>query len=115
MTKMKRWVKAQSTAEYAIVIALVLGALVGMQTYVKRAINARVADAADTRFPVDKEFDRTQFEPYYATADAKTDTQIRTPGTVKVTGSAGTVSAVTGKFTTITDRKGGSGETGAKN
>ncbi len=33
--------KAQSTAEYAILIALVVGAVVAMQTYVKRGIQAR--------------------------------------------------------------------------
>ncbi len=33
--------RAQSTAEYAILIALVVGAVVAMQTYVKRGIQAR--------------------------------------------------------------------------
>ena len=37
--------KAQSTAEYAILIALVVAAVVGMQTYVKRGLQARTHDA----------------------------------------------------------------------
>lgn len=39
--------KAQSTAEYAILIGLVVGVLVVMQTYLKRGIQGRVKDAAD--------------------------------------------------------------------
>ena len=40
--------KAQSTAEYAILIGLVVGVLVVMQTYLKRGIQGRVKDAADS-------------------------------------------------------------------
>jgi len=39
--------KGQSTAEYAIVIGLVIAAAVGMQLYVKRGIQAKVKDAVD--------------------------------------------------------------------
>ncbi|UCB56774.1 MAG: hypothetical protein JSV30_06170 [Candidatus Omnitrophota bacterium] len=39
--------KGQSTAEYAIVIGLIIGAVIGMQTYVKRGVQARVKDAVD--------------------------------------------------------------------
>lgn len=39
--------KGQSTAEYAIVIGLVLAAVVGMQIYVKRGIQAKFKDASD--------------------------------------------------------------------
>ena len=39
--------KAQNTAEYAILFALVIAAVIGMQTYVKRGIQARVADTSD--------------------------------------------------------------------
>jgi len=37
--------KAQSTAEYAIVIGLVIAAVLGMQTYVKRGLQGRSHDA----------------------------------------------------------------------
>jgi hypothetical protein len=37
--------KAQSTAEYAILIGLVVAAVIGMQTYVKRGLQERTHDA----------------------------------------------------------------------
>jgi hypothetical protein len=40
--------RAQSTAEYAIVIALVIGAVVAMQVYVRRGLQARMKGAVDT-------------------------------------------------------------------
>ncbi|MEK7308305.1 MAG: hypothetical protein AAB089_04470 [Nitrospirota bacterium] len=39
--------KAQSTAEYAIVIGLVIAAVVAMQVYVKRGLQAKVKGAVD--------------------------------------------------------------------
>ena len=41
--------KAQSTAEYAIVIGLVIAAAVAMQIYVKRGLQAKIKDAVDYR------------------------------------------------------------------
>ena len=38
---------AQSTLEYALVIAVVVGALVAMQVYVKRGVQGRLKSAAD--------------------------------------------------------------------
>lgn len=38
--------KAQSTAEYAILVALVVAAAMGIQNEVRRAIQARIHDAA---------------------------------------------------------------------
>jgi len=43
LTKIKR---AQSTAEYAILLALVVAAAMGIQNEVRRAIQSRVHDAA---------------------------------------------------------------------
>lgn len=39
--------KAQSTAEYAIIIAIVVGAAVAMQVYVKRGLQGRIAASTD--------------------------------------------------------------------
>lgn len=39
--------RGQSTAEYAILIGLVIGALIVMQTYVRRGIQGRFRDATD--------------------------------------------------------------------
>ena len=113
MMKTKRWIRGQSTAEYAIVIALVLGALIGMQTYVRRAMNGRIADASDTRFPQDANFGRRQFEPYYANSNTGTTSHVDTGANgIRVRGAAGTASAVTGTFTSTTVRTGGSSESG---
>ena len=37
--------KAQSTAEYAILFSLVVGAALAMQVYIKRSIQAKMHDA----------------------------------------------------------------------
>jgi len=55
--------KGQNTAEYAILIALVIAAAVAMQTYVKRSMQGGVKFAVDK---VKKADGRTgQYEPYY--------------------------------------------------
>jgi uncharacterized protein (UPF0333 family) len=57
---MLRHKRAQSTAEYAIVIALVVGAAMAMQVYLKRSIGGGI------RYAVDKAANTTgQYEPYY--------------------------------------------------
>lgn len=62
--------KAQNTAEYAIVIALVVGAAIAMQTYVKRSMNTGV------KFAVDKLTNgNAGYEPYYLQSDANTTTK----------------------------------------
>ena len=38
--------KAQNTAEYALLIALVVAGVIAMQTYAQRALQARIRDAA---------------------------------------------------------------------
>ena len=68
-----RKAKGQSTAEYAVVIAIVLGAVIGMQTFVKRGLQARYKVAADAMASVKGTNDLasfnsnlSQYEPYYA-------------------------------------------------
>ncbi|MFA5346487.1 MAG: hypothetical protein WC315_09475 [Candidatus Omnitrophota bacterium] len=58
--------KGQSTAEYAIVIGLVIAAIVAMQVYVKRGIQGKVKDAVDYKDSSDTVTGTTtQYEPYY--------------------------------------------------
>lgn len=40
--------KGQNTAEYAILIGLVIAAVIAMQTYAKRGLQGRVYDASDS-------------------------------------------------------------------
>lgn len=65
--------RAQSTAEYAVVIAIVLAAAVGMQTYVKRALQARVKGATNALLSIAGDQangiglgNLEQYEPYTA-------------------------------------------------
>lgn len=68
--------KAQTTAEYAILIALVVGAVVAMQVYVKRGIQGRVRDAVDHTGTIGDvgntsfNFSGGQYEPYYLVSDS---------------------------------------------
>jgi hypothetical protein len=57
--------KGQSTAEYAIVIGLVIAAAVAMQVYVKRGIQGKVRDAVDNTLAA------KQYEPYYLESNLK--------------------------------------------
>lgn len=74
---MFRWLrnqKGQSTAEYAIVIGLVIAATVAMQAYVKRGLQGRVKEAVDHVVGGDVggttlTFTGRQFDPQYLTSD----------------------------------------------
>lgn len=59
--------KAQSVAEYVIVLGLIVGAVMAMQTYVKRGLQGRLKDAidyADTGTD-GLQFTTKQYDPYY--------------------------------------------------
>jgi len=58
--------KGQSTAEYAIVIGLVIAAAVAMQVYVKRSLQAKVKDAVDYSDSAATMLTTSQYEPYYS-------------------------------------------------
>ena len=60
--------KGQSTAEYAIVIGLVIAAAVAMQVYVKRGLQAKIkagTDYTDSDSSSVLAGSATQYEPYY--------------------------------------------------
>ena len=62
--------KAQNTAEYAILISLVVAGIIAMQTYAQRALQARVRDASVYLANTTKTLGNTlQYEPYYLTTD----------------------------------------------
>ena len=60
----------QSTAEYAIVIGLVIAAAVAMQVYVKRGIQAKIKGTVD--YKPDAMFTHDQYEPYYQASSLNT-------------------------------------------
>lgn len=62
--------KAQNTAEYAILISLVVAGIIAMQTYAQRALQARVRDASTfLKTQTDDLGSTVQYEPYYLTTD----------------------------------------------
>ncbi len=58
--------KGQNTAEYAILIALVVGGVIAMQTYAQRTLQGRLRDAS-VKLQEDTAVLGTtlQYEPYY--------------------------------------------------
>jgi len=78
--------KAQNTAEYAILISLVVAGIIAMQTYAQRALQARVRDAATYLQNETTELGSSvQYEPYYL----KTSYDVtRTESTTKQLGNA---------------------------
>jgi Flp pilus assembly pilin Flp len=62
--------KAQNTAEYAILISLVVAGIIAMQTYAQRALQSRVRDAGQFLATEASALGPTvQYEPYYLTTD----------------------------------------------
>ena len=56
--------KGQNTAEYAILISLVIAGIIAMQTYAQRALQARVRDGATYMTEQTNVFgDTRQYEP----------------------------------------------------
>lgn len=62
--------KAQNTAEYALLIALVVAGVIAMQTYAQRALQARVHDASTYMASQTNAIgSNQQYEPYYMNSD----------------------------------------------
>jgi len=67
--------KAQNTAEYALLIALVVAGVIAMQTYAQRAMQARIHDASQYMETQTSNIGTsTQYEPYYLNSDYKVGT-----------------------------------------
>jgi len=60
--------KGQSTLEYAVIIAVVVAALIAMQTYVKRGLQGRLKQASDDI--------GEQFSPGYSTMHKVTTSNV---------------------------------------
>ena len=61
--------RAQNTAEYALLIALVVAGIIAMQTYAQRALQARIRDASAYMTTNGFGAETTdQYEPYYLTS-----------------------------------------------
>ena len=77
---MLRWLnknRGQNTAEYAILIGVIVAAAIAMQVYVRRGIQAHIKDGVDYTMNVtddsgNKFFSQKQYEPYYMNTDFTT-------------------------------------------
>ena len=71
--------KAQNTAEYALLIALVVAAVIAMQTYAQRALQARIHDVSQYMAKTTSDNgtigNSTQYEPYYMSSDYNVQSQ----------------------------------------
>jgi len=67
--------KAQNTAEYALLIALVVAGVIAMQTYCQRALQARMHDASTYLASTSNVIGNSmQYEPYYQVSNYVSDT-----------------------------------------
>lgn len=108
--------RAQSTGEYAILIGLVIAAVIGMQVFVKRGLQAKTknvveyfADNATTTGTGSATLTKdTQYEPYYLddTQNIVERSGSRTISTTTISGS--TAKITTGLNNETTTRKSGS-------
>lgn len=114
--------KAQNTVEYAIMIALVIGAFSAMQIYVKRGLQAKLKAGAD-KIPgiiqtqaggnaVGMLGAKTQYEPYYIRQGSQDMTSTTSEGAEKGTiSTAGGIRDLTGA---TSQRTGGQTYTGSQ-
>lgn len=95
--------KAQQTAEYALLISLVVAAIIAMQTYAQRTIQARVRDASVYLTSSTNTLGSTkQYEPYYLETSYET-LRDETTEQVQLKGSRADGSDAT--FNTLEDSK----------
>jgi hypothetical protein len=104
--------KGQNILEYSILIALVVGAAVAMQTYVKRGLQGRVKEATDnagsggTVGGTTLTFSGNQYEPYYLQSNSQitsNSTKVQNwanNGQVGQTGISDTTQKLTGSMDT---------------
>lgn len=82
--------KAQNTAEYALLISLVVAAVIAMQTYAQRAIQGRIRDAAKYMADQTNTLGNTaQYEAYYQSSSydidrTSTDTSVHNNETISL-------------------------------
>ncbi len=95
--------RAQSTAEYVIVLGLIVAVVIAMQTYIKRGFQGRIKEAVDyvenTNKPGVVTFSGGQYEPYYLGSSFSTT---RDSGETEDLATGGAVSRTTDEASTRT-------------
>lgn len=95
----KRIFFGQSTAEYAILLAIIASALIAMQIYLKRGIQGRIRDLAD-------QISTTHYEPAKTESNYTTTQGGTTESTYKDGVSTTKVSGPDGSLDETTKRRG---------
>ena len=78
---MLKWLnskRAQNTAEYAILIGVIVAAAIAMQVYIRRSVQGKIKDAVDYTATANTTFfnaDEKQYEPYYLESNFATTQQ----------------------------------------
>ena len=104
--------KSQSTAEYAILISVIVGAALAMQVYIKRSLQAKMHDAGIALTDVSADITgdgvvlgtMKQYEPYYAEqrlSNADRDTNLESSAT---TADGGVLSRTSEQDIDVTSR-----------
>ena len=73
--------RAQTTAEYAVLLGLVIAAVLAMQVYVKRSLQGKIKEQADEV--------GNQYEPYYLSSDFTSNRDGSQSSTLQTGGSVG--------------------------
>ena len=110
LIKLVKFRKAQSTAEYAILFSLVVGAALAMQVYIKRSIQAKMHDAGVALTSVSDDITgdgvvigtTMQYEPYYKEQEFSQVERETSAQTTTETGLGGNVSEVSSQDADIT-------------
>jgi len=83
---MLRRIKGQSVLEYAMIIAVVVGALLAIQIYMKRGLQGRLRESSDQ---IGEQFDAENTTVNRATTHGGTTTQTVTPAGVTTSTTTG--------------------------
>jgi len=79
--------KAQQTAEYALLISLVVAAVIAMQTYAQRALQGRIRDGSLYMVQQTSALgESNQYEPYYLDSSYQTGADVDTAETMSQLG-----------------------------
>jgi gas vesicle protein len=85
--------RGQNTAEYAILIGVIVAAAIAMQIYIRRGMQARLKDAVDFTQTADDDAGNSffnsavkQYEPYYLESNFQTTQEGKTTEELQVGG-----------------------------
>jgi Flp pilus assembly pilin Flp len=103
--------RGQSTAEYAMIFGVVIGALIAVGTFIRSGIEAKLRDMTNQYVNQDTDASALQTSTGFVQSDYTT-TQVSRTDTTQTSGSSGTTSTVGGGDETSADTQGYSERSG---